>query len=108
MAEARSATDIQMGRYETLDNAEEIFRKYSPTSVERASKYATLIGGLLAPGEAELCPSSWPCTVAFLIEGTVVVSAEFSEDPGLVALVERNGHYALEITPDSDEGSVAS
>src|SRR4051794_8611612 len=71
------------------------------------SSTATMVGGLLNPGATELCLSSWPCTVEFIVDGKVI-SQMFSEDPGLVALVETNGQYAIVTTPNADDGSVAA
>jgi len=69
---------------------------------------ATLTGGLLNPGDTELCLSSWPCTVAFMIDGNVVITREFTEDPGMVALVETSGGYDLAITPMDDDSSITA
>jgi len=67
-----------------------------------------LLDGLLAPGDSELCASSWPCTVEFIIDGTLVASQSFSEDPGQVALVESNGQYSIETTPGAEDDLVAT
>ncbi|HEX3532305.1 MAG TPA: hypothetical protein VH988_35035 [Thermoanaerobaculia bacterium] len=72
------------------------------------SSTATLVGGLLSPGDTELCPNSWPCTVAFMIDGNVVITRDFTEDPGLVALIEAEGGYDLSITPMGDDSSPAA
>jgi hypothetical protein len=45
--------------------------------------------------------------VEFTIDGNVI-SQYFTEDPGLVALVETDGQYAIVITPTFDDGSVAA
>jgi len=66
-----------------------------------------MVGGLLNPGATELCLSSWPCTVEFIVDGKVI-SQTFTEDPGLVALVETNGQYAIVITPNTDDGSASA
>lgn len=66
-----------------------------------------LLDGQLTPGGSELCADSgsWPCTVEFIIDGTLVASQSFSEDPGQVALVESNGQFSIEISPvATDDG----
>ena len=75
------------------------------------SPSTSLLDGLLAPGDTELCANSgsWPCTVEFIIDGTLVASQSFSEDPGQVALVESNGQFSIEITPSApDYGPAAT
>ena len=81
---------------------------FSTVSGNTTSSTATLNGGLLSPGDTELCLSAWPCTVAFMINGKVVISREFAEDPGLVALVEADGGYHLAITPMADGSSISA
>lgn len=81
---------------------------FTAGSGSTTSSTATLTGGLLSPGDTELCLSAWPCTVAFMINGKVVVSREFTEDPGLVALIEADGGYDLAITPMDDGSSITA
>ena len=64
---------------------------------------------LLEPaGGQELFASSWPCKVEFWVDGTLVASQSFPEDPGQVALLESEGQFRIEVTPyPADDGSVA-
>jgi len=72
------------------------------------SSTATLVGGLLNPGDTELCLNPWPCTVAFMIDGNVVITRDFTEDPGLVALIETSEGFDLAITPMNDNSFATS
>ena len=56
------------------------------------------IAGTLAPGSIEDWNGSGPYTVEFLINGTVVASESYDEDPGLVTLVETAGAFSIEVS----------
>jgi hypothetical protein len=57
---------------------------------------SSLVNGQLAPGGSAFHDSSGSCTVDFVMEGTVVASESFLDDPGQVTLVEQDGEYLIQ------------
>jgi len=68
----------------------------SDAEVEVTTTSPFAFAGTLAPGSIEDWNGSGPYTVEFIIDGTVVASAFYNEDPGLVTLVETAGGFAIE------------
>jgi hypothetical protein len=57
---------------------------------------SSLVNGQLAPGDSAFYDRSGSCTVDFVMDGTVVASGSFSDDPGQVTLVEQDGRYLIQ------------
>jgi len=53
--------------------------------------------GCLPPGESASLSSGGPCWIEFWVDGTMVASGSFNEDPGLLELVDEDGQYAIRV-----------
>jgi len=97
--ESRAEEDIREGRYETLGSIEDFVAKHVHKEVpqERMAEPAGYEGGMLEPGESQICSADESVYLEFWVNDKMTISVSFQRDPGHVMLVEKEGVFSLAV-----------
>lgn len=70
------------------------------SGAQASSGCTQYVVGSLQPGESQVCSTFESVYVEFRVNEKVVASAWFSQDPGQVMLVEKEGRFTIEATSE--------